>query len=493
VKRGRKGTEQRKLNAICNSRLRVLCGLVCLLIFMSASDFRAADRQIVVKPEDDIEALVQKSSPGTTFRVQAGLYRLQSVSPKDGDSFIGEPGSVLSGAKLLSEFTRQGRFWVAKVHAERSESHGQCDEDAPGCVFPEDVFIDDRPLRHDPSAESLTAGKWHMDYDGDRLYLADDPTGHKVEISLSRHAFYGGAKNVTIRGLIVEKYANLASRGAIHVGADPGHAGEHWVIQDNEVRLNHGAGIRFGHKTQVLHNRVHDNGQLGIAGSGVNALLEGNEIAHNNYAGYRSGWEAGGTKFAFTEGLVVRNNYVHDNNGPGLWTDIDNVNTLYENNRTTRNKSAGIAHEISYDAVIRNNTVEDDGFNPHGNERPWWGGGILVIASSKVEVYGNHVTNCMNGIVAVQAKRGPSKRLGTPYVVRDLYVHDNIITQKDGFAAALTVNFSFGDAPFTTWNNRFDHNTYRLSNPNGKYYEWGGVRRNKVEWRAAGQDRDGTW
>ena len=486
---------QKALHGIPNHRFPfAIPVLVCVVTLMIAKNIGAAEREVAVRPGDDVQALVQKSPENTTFRFKPGVYRQQSIRPKDGDSFIGEPGAVLSGAMLVSDFTRQGRYWVAKVHAERSEGHGQCQEDAPGCVLPEDVFFDDHPLRHEPSADAATAGKWHMDYDGDALYLADDPTGHKVEISLTRNAFQSAASNVTIHGLVVEKYANPAQRGAIHVAAGPNSPGENWKIEDCEVRWNHGVGIRFGNASKVLHNNVHDNGQLGIAGSGKDALVEGNEIAHNNYAGYKPNWEAGGSKFTFTEGLVVRNNFVHDNNGPGLWTDIDNVNTIFEDNRTARNKSAGIATEISFGAIIRNNTVDDDGVNTnHPNDRPWYGAGILVIASSKVEVYGNHVTNCMNGIVAVQGNRGASKRLGTPYEVRDLYVHDNVITQKDGFAAALTADRTFGDAPFRDWNNRFVHNTYHLANPGGKYFEWGGNRRNPGEWRGSGQDREGSW
>jgi hypothetical protein len=29
---------------------------------------------------------------------------------------------------------------------------------------------------------------------------------------------------------------------------------------------------------------------------------------------------------------VVRGNYVHDNNGTGMWTDTNNIHTLYEDN-----------------------------------------------------------------------------------------------------------------------------------------------------------------
>jgi parallel beta-helix repeat protein len=64
----------------------------------------------------------------------------------------------------------------------------------------------------------------------------------------------------------------------------------------------------------------------------------------------------GGSKFWATEGLVVRNNVVRDNAGAGLWSDTDNRGVLYEGNLVYRNADDGIKHEISYGAVIRNNT-----------------------------------------------------------------------------------------------------------------------------------------
>ena len=67
----------------------------------------------------------------------------------------------------------------------------------------------------------------------------------------------------------------------------------------------------------------------------------GTKSPDNNYAGYKYDWEAGGSKFAFTQNLVVRNNYAHDNDGPGLWTDLENENTLYEHNHTASNRGGG--------------------------------------------------------------------------------------------------------------------------------------------------------
>jgi hypothetical protein len=42
-------------------------------------------------------------------------------------------------------------------------------------------------------------------------------------------------------------------------------------------------------------------------------LVDQNEIAYNNTAGFNSGWEAGGTKFVMTHNLVVRGNWSHHN------------------------------------------------------------------------------------------------------------------------------------------------------------------------------------
>ena len=78
--------------------------------------------------------------------------------------------------------------------------------------------------------------------------------------------------------------------------------------------------------------------------------MEGNEIAYNNTAGFTTGWEAGGLKFVLTNGLIVRGNFSHHNDGTGIHCDIDCINTLIENNRVEDNNWRGIFYEISYKA-----------------------------------------------------------------------------------------------------------------------------------------------
>ena len=151
-----------------------------------------------------------------------------------------------------------------------------------------------------------------------------------------------------VKGFIIEKFANLAQRGAVH--AD----GAGWRIERNEVRANHGTGI---HATggQVLANHLHHNGAYWPARDRRRAAGGGqrNEIDYVNTAGFSALWEAGGTKFARTDGLVVRGNNVHHNLVLGLQTDINNIRSTIEGNVVHVNASHGIFREISHRAAIR--------------------------------------------------------------------------------------------------------------------------------------------
>lgn len=304
-----------------------------------------------------------------------------------------------------------------------------------------------------------------------------------------RHAFTGSAADVVIDGCIIEKFTNPAQQGAVH-----GDGTLRWIVRNNEIRNNAGVGLRVGHGMQVLNNHVHHNLQLGIGGIGDDVLVEGNEIAFNNYTNaYSWGWEAGGTKFVLTNRLIVRNNWAHHNNGPGLWTDIDNINSTIENNLVEDNVAMGIWHEISYAAVIRNNTVRRNAAN---YPAPQWfyGAGILISASRDVEVYGNVVEHNYHGITAVQQKRG-SGRFGL-YETANLNVHDNTIVQTRGYAAG--VGQDIGNLAYVTLpgkNNRFTNNHYTLGSvsTHPRPFGWANGDKTDAEWRAYGHDQAGTF
>jgi parallel beta-helix repeat protein len=310
--------------------------------------------------------------------------------------------------------------------------------------------------------------------------MGDNPTGRTVETSVTMRAFEGSARNVTISNLTIEKYANPAQQGAVF-----GYSSQGWVVANNVVRWNHGGGIQIGHGMQVLRNIVTANGQLGISGTGNDVLIEENEISFNNGSGFDYYWEAGGSKWVKTDRLIVRRNFSHHNRGFGLWTDIDNINTLYEGNRVEDNDLAGIFHEISYRATIRGNTSRRNGGAAGGGG---YGAGILTSSSSDVEIVGNTVADNPHGIWGVQENRG-SGAFGV-YRLVNLYVHDNTVTMAQGFTGLL--QYINSNDVFTAHNNRFTNNTYYLG-PNARYFRWMNGDRTDAEWQAYNQDVDGQF
>ena len=482
-----------------------------VLLLASCGEAQVLQSGVRIEVGVDPMVVVAAHPAGTTFVFAGGVHRLSDpIVPRDGDVFVGEPGAVLNGSRLLTSFEREGGLWVVGGQTQQGTRHGSCTAAAPRCSYPEDLYIDDEPLRHVARLSEVVAGAWFFDYGNDRIYVADDPTGRVVETSVASAAISGDADDVTIRDLVIEKFANPARPGgAINtrvLGSGGSTYGERWVIENNIVRLNHSAGIYAGHGAQIRNNRVLWNGQIGLRGGrGYGTLVEGNEIAYNNWAGFSWGWEGGGAKWTNSEGLIVRNNHAHHNDGPGLWTDLDNVDTLYEYNLVEHNTAIGIFHEISYEATIRHNTVRHNGIGPGYEQYVYvFGSGILVSSSPDVTIYGNVVEGNWGGIAALQGDRGSG--LHGAYHVRNLHVYDNHVEMAywtDGYGpsgsptgvAAMTGLFRNG-GPTDVWNealnNRFERNSYVLASGTSRHWSWENAGRSFSNWQGFGHDETGT-
>jgi len=467
-------------------KLLVLTALVGVLLGLGGlSRTSAQSSTVTVAPGTNIQNLVSSRPEGTTFILQAGVHRMQTITPRNNQTFIGENGTVLSGARVLTGWQREGNLWYVTGQTQEGRPHGECRSSAPRCRHPEDLFFNSTPLLHVASLNDVTAGRWYFDYGRDRIYIANNPTGNHVETSVNQAAFTGTARNVTIRNMTVERYASRAQYGAISA-----ENSTNWTIDNVTLQWNHGAGIRGGNGMRLTNSRINNNGQLGVRSYGTNVLIENNEIAYNNWAGFDDYWEAGGTKFSFTDGMIVRNNYVHHNEGPGLWTDIDNINTLYEYNTITYNKRSGIYHEISYSSVIRYNVVKFNGLGGHDN---WlWGSQILIATSSDSEVYSNEVVVDAregNGIGIINQYRG-SGEYG-PWRSYNNHVYDNLIVYTgsngvSGIASDYDIERFWQES-----NNRFDRNTYYVINTGYSHWRWQDRVYNWNNFRAQGPEANG--
>ena len=191
--------------------------LALVLVTGPRADVAAPSGSVELSPGDDIQAAVDANPPGTSFHLAAGLYRLQSIRPKDGDSFTGAKGAVLNGARVLTDFGRSGALYVATglpIDPD-AEIHGECRKGWPRCDRPQDLYLDGRPLRATDALDKVRPGFWFYDYDAEAVYFADDPSGRLVELSHRPFAFGGEAKNVTVRNLVVENYACVDQQAAV--------------------------------------------------------------------------------------------------------------------------------------------------------------------------------------------------------------------------------------------------------------------------------------
>jgi hypothetical protein len=443
---------------------------------------------VTLSPGENIESAVATAPAGTTFVLLPGVYRMQSIQPKVGDVFSGQAGVILNGSQVQSfRLDPAGSgLWVSSANAS-TVNHGSCQSAFPLCGYTQDLFIDNVLQTPVSGTLEIKPGTWYFDRANNILYVPSNPTGHTVELGMEQYAFYGGATSVKISNLVVEKYAAPAQSGA--VGGAVVSTANGWVVINVEARWNHGRGISLGgSNSQILNSFIHHNGQLGISLYGTGSQAINNEISWNNYAGFSATWEAGGSKFWATTNLVVQSNYVHDNKGPGLWTDTDNVNTLYDSNTVTNNLNEGIRHEVSYSALIRNNILKGNG----NTSTVWaWNAQIDVQNSSNVEVSGNTVEVAAgggNGIYVINQNRG-SGALG-PWVAANDYVHGNTISGlgsngKSGLADDTGSTASMGDV--------FDSNHYIVQNgQSNKLWVWLGAGFDWTGFQGAGQEAQGT-
>lgn len=301
----------------------------------------------------------------------------------------------------------------------------------------------------------------------------------------TRSAFVGPATNVapsniTISGFEIKNYTPTEragwNEGAItskwYEGQDGGSG---WVVENVNVHHNRGAGVMLTDRGVLRNSQIHHNYAIGVkVGWAPNGgVVEGNEISYNNFDSAPDFNETGGAKFGETNGLVVRNNWVHHNNGAGLWTDTDNHATFYEGNLVEDNAGPGIEHEISYSVTIRNNTVRRNGHNSQG----WiWGAGILIATSSDANIEGNVLAGNQSGIGIVQQNRGS-------YQARNINVRNNQVTGP-GWSGAVQ---DIGEPGYFQGRLQFEGNVYTNST-----FVFGESTLTWQQWQALGHDLNGS-
>jgi hypothetical protein len=456
----------------------------------------------------DLDTVVNGAAAGATLCLPAGMFRIDHLlEPKAGVSVIGQknadgsPATVINASKSLGGATwttgsSGGVPWWRTSFTQgpsRNLNDGFNTFDTfstPGGVglahpqakYCDDVFVNDQLVTRAASLAVISnpgyreqvdtwgPGKFYIDYTNDYLYLSVDPT----KAASVEHAYVGAstyaaeadgyysngpgvpsgirsiASNVTLKNLVVEKGTGN--------GLDIASAHSGWRVENCVFRLFATKGMRNGGGGSVIKNtRFTSNGQYGIGNGGANTF-DGVEIDHNNTHKYAKGdtggyWGAGGAKFSAYTGtstshLVVKNSIVHDNEGDGLWTDVNQTGSVFDGNHIFHNQRAGVNIEISTAITVTNNLIENNG---------WMGIRILSGVNHLIR-YNTVKTNGGWGVDLRGVSFGiPSQIYGSQTggrgAIQNLKVLDNEVYQKAGYSGLTAASEADAATEWkgTTW------------------------------------------
>ncbi len=221
------------------------------------------------------------------------------------------------------------------------------------------------------------------------------------------------ATGVTVEHLEMRNFVPPHQTALVNNGAGKG-----WTIQRNYIHDNrYGTAVNFGSDGVVRENCLTKNGQYGWKAYHPNNLknliLDRNEISYNNTERYdisKPGCGCSGAgKFWHASGVDVTDNWVHHNYGPGIWADTNDNDFLIQGNYVNDNNGKGIWYEISYNALIKGNTLIRNGL-VEGPSNPSFPTGAIYIAESggdsrvparysTIEITGNQMTDNWSGVV----------------------------------------------------------------------------------------------
>jgi parallel beta-helix repeat protein len=378
-----------------------------------------------------LQTLINNAPAGSTLTVPKCTYR-ETVTVNKALTIDGQGQASLRGSDVWNNFSASGGNWVSSqsVPTLHTETRDIC---APAsdqrCKLPEQVYIDGSPQYQLATGSTPAAGQFALNASR-QVVLGTDPTSKTVEVTTRQSILKAGASGVTVKGLDMRHSGNQAQTGAVS-----NNGFNNFTLEGCSVLYGHGCNVNMSDATgqKLIDTIINYAGQLGLGSDHASIEVTGGEMAYNNTEEFSSGFEAGALKVTDQGSAGDVNNvlfdgvHVHDNDGSGIWIDIDVRNTTIQNNRIHDNIGFGIFFEVSDGAEIANNIAYNNGTEISG----WgWGAQIGVINSRNVEVHDNVVAWGADGISVISQERTdwPDYQDVTGVTVH----HNTILRNSDG-------------------------------------------------------------
>lgn len=313
-------------------------------------------------------------------------------------------------------------------------------------------------------------------------FIGDDPATTIIDGNNTVvYAFKGlEVDPVTVKNLTFSHFNNYFTSAGDDLGVLQTDNDNHdWVIDNIIVTNNQGLGLSLGKNFHVTNSRILHNRTLGISGYICDgSVIENNEIAWNNEGNVAQDPAlsfASGSKFVSTKNVIIRGNDVHDNNGNGVWFDTDNIGTVIENNRIYNNSDHGIILEVSYGAIVQNNTIWHNGFS---DPTEILNGGVWISTSSNNQIINNNVYGNVAGASIWGEDRGAGSQ--GPYTSSNNIIQNNTFTNNKLYGMTGTVSQN-------TWSG----NTYNID-CNAQIFHYLDSNNIFTSWQGLGFDTNST-
>jgi acid phosphatase type 7 len=250
----------------------------------------------------------------------------------------------------------------------------------------------------------LRAGTYHIGPsvlepgNGDKLIGDPVTTTAEGAISAPTKIIGSGSVVISLRGAENVLIENLDVSGAMSDG------------RDRFIDRSSGSGIHGGINTTLRHVVSHHNARSGI--KKFNGVAEQVEV-HNNGSEFFLGVGASGIKS--NRDFVVRNSYIHNNIGVGVWADFNSSSLEVTDSVVVLNGLSGVRwqhrEEAQGEALIARNVIQNNNFLGHAGA-----GGVSIASASNADIGDNTFGGNAGEAVTIE---GPS--------VSGINIHDNVL------------------------------------------------------------------
>jgi parallel beta-helix repeat protein len=257
---------------------------------------------VAVPAGANVQRFVDSYPAGTRFCLYAGVHAIvRAITPKSGNTFVGEYGAVLDGSGWNTDDSTQAAF----------RAHNQDIDD----VTIRNLVIRNMPQR---GIHSFTwaSDRWTVEY--------NEITGNRVGVLVPN-------ASVVRHNYIHHNVANSSSP----IPAERG--GGYIVYEARDVVFD--------------SNELAYNGREQKVTVSTNITFRGNFVHHNVENGI---WYDGDNV-----GSVIERNIVEDNRGAGIFYEISGEARIH-NNVVRRSGDIGVFISTSKNTDIRGNTLEDN-------------------------------------------------------------------------------------------------------------------------------------